>query len=412
MSDDAELRQALVERLKDAGCITAAPVEAAFRAIPRHLFLPDLPPEQVYRDEAIPTKLRDGVAISSSSQPAIMAIMLEQLDLRPGHRVLEIGAGTGYNAALMAHIVGDRGLIVTVDIDEDIVEGARAHLDAAGVTGVRVVCADGAAGFAGAAPYDRIILTVGAEDIAPAWVEQLAPDGRLALPLSLGGPQVSVAFARAGDGLESLSVVPCGFMPLRGSLAAHEASVSLGSDGAITLEAGSRARVDAESLSAALLARGRDQSTTLHVTGPELWGRFSPWLAVHEPGFCRLTSRGTGDQSPILPALFRWQSVTTTFGLVDGASLAVLWRANDVESPARGTDDDPPTSLSPVVRAYGPDDAPASRLARALTSWDAAGRPAVENLHIRAYPRDTIYSPRDGEIVVDKQATRFVLGWA
>jgi protein-L-isoaspartate(D-aspartate) O-methyltransferase len=103
------LHQALVDRLKCAGYIHTPAVEAAFRAVPRHLFLPAVAPDTVYTDEAIPTKRLDGKAVSSSSQPAIMAIMLEQLDLHPGHRVLEIGAGTGYNAALMAHIVGDSG---------------------------------------------------------------------------------------------------------------------------------------------------------------------------------------------------------------------------------------------------------------------------------------------------------------
>src|SRR5262249_44045487 len=139
------LHQALVEKLKTSGCIATPQVEAAFRAVPRHLFLPDVALEKVYADEAIPTKLlENGQAISSSSQPAIMAIMLEQLALEPGLRVLEIGAGTGFNAALMAQIVGERGQIVTLDIDEDIVAGARAHLAAAGFDTVQVVCGDGA----------------------------------------------------------------------------------------------------------------------------------------------------------------------------------------------------------------------------------------------------------------------------
>jgi len=113
---------ALVEQLKREGCITSAPVEAAFRAVRRHLFLPGTPLDQVYRDEAIPTKRERGVPISSSSQPAIMAVMLEQLGLRPGQRVLEVGAGTGYNAALMSHIVGAGGRVVTVDIDGEPLE--------------------------------------------------------------------------------------------------------------------------------------------------------------------------------------------------------------------------------------------------------------------------------------------------
>ena len=102
----ADLRDALVRTLRESGALTDARVEAAFRSVPRHLFLPGVEIERVYRDEAIPTKLADGIPISSSSQPAIMAIMLEQLDVQPGHNVLEIGAGTGYNAALLAYLAG------------------------------------------------------------------------------------------------------------------------------------------------------------------------------------------------------------------------------------------------------------------------------------------------------------------
>ena len=148
--DDAhreKLHQAFVDQLKSKGVLTVQGIEAAFRAVPRHLFLPDVEPEKVYCDDAIVTKYADGMVISSSSQPSLMAIMLEQLQLEPGHRVLEIGAGTGYNAALMAHVVGTSGQVVTIDIDEDIVENARAHLAAAGFDVVQVICADGGLGY-------------------------------------------------------------------------------------------------------------------------------------------------------------------------------------------------------------------------------------------------------------------------
>jgi len=102
-----------------------------------------------------------------------MAIMLEQMELEPGHRVLEIGAGTGYNAALMAHIVGGEGLVATLDIDEDIVADVRKHIADAGLGNVTVVRADGGYGYPPDAPYDRIILTVGVWDLVPAWLEQL-----------------------------------------------------------------------------------------------------------------------------------------------------------------------------------------------------------------------------------------------
>src|SRR5258708_24206156 len=98
-----------------------------------------------------------------------MAIMVEQLALQPGDRILEIGAGTGYNAALMAHLVGPKGQVVTVDIDQDTAAAAQAHLATAGADDIRVLCGDGALGYPEAAPYDRIILTAGTWDIAPAW---------------------------------------------------------------------------------------------------------------------------------------------------------------------------------------------------------------------------------------------------
>jgi protein-L-isoaspartate(D-aspartate) O-methyltransferase len=168
MPDVTALQRGLVEELKRRKCIRTAAVEAAFRAVPRHLFLPSVPRVDVYRDVAIPTKRgADGEFVSSSSQPAIMALMLEQLALALGQHVLEIGAGTGYNAALIAHIVGPSGRIVTIDIEEDI-----------------------------------------------------ASAGRLLLPLSIKGPQMCVAFERANAHLESVSIEDCGFMMLRGAFAA------------------------------------------------------------------------------------------------------------------------------------------------------------------------------------------------
>ncbi|HEY6329464.1 MAG TPA: methyltransferase domain-containing protein [Blastocatellia bacterium] len=155
------LQKALVDDLIARDCINDARVEAAFRAVPRHLFLPGVPVDQAYKDAAITTKQEGDKPISSGSQPAVVAMMLEQLGLQPGQRVLEIGAGTGYNAALMAQIIGSKGAVDTVDIDEDIVEQARKNLAAAGVQGVHAVCDDGGFGYPPGAPYDRIILTVG-----------------------------------------------------------------------------------------------------------------------------------------------------------------------------------------------------------------------------------------------------------
>ena len=225
MSDQPPQYQPLADELKRLGFIRTPLVESAFRNVPRHLFLPGVPQEEVYKNQAIITKRIAGKPVSSSSEPAMMAIMLEQLGLEPGHRVLEIGAGTGYNAALMSHIVGEMGQIITVDIDADIAAAAQQNLAAAGFKQVQVICEDGGNGYAAAAPYDRIILTVGSWDITPAWREQLKPNGRLLLPLSIKTRQISVAFKSAGNHLVSLSIVPCGFMKLRGAFAKPKSNI-------------------------------------------------------------------------------------------------------------------------------------------------------------------------------------------
>lgn len=223
--DPGALRQALVDRLKQAGHLRSASIEGAFRAVPRHVFLPSLTPQQAYRDEAIPIKSLDGRLVSSASQPAIMAIMLEQLEPAPGQRILEIGAGSGYNAALLAFCAGERGRVVTLELEDDLADAARLHLRAAGCGAVQVVAGDGTAGYAPGAPYDRIMLTAGAGDIAQAWWEQLKPDGRLVLPLRVFDElQLCTVFVRDGDSMVSVAIDSCGFVPLRGAALPPEAA--------------------------------------------------------------------------------------------------------------------------------------------------------------------------------------------
>jgi protein-L-isoaspartate(D-aspartate) O-methyltransferase len=215
MSD--ELRLALVAKLQRDGALGVGAVERALRTVPRHLFLPDVPLEEAYSDNAILTHEEEGLPVSSASQPAIVAIMLQQLGIQPGMRVLEIGAGTGYNAALLAELTGPTGHVTTVDIDEEIAAEAREHLEAAGYPQVRVIAADGAGGWSQNAPYDRIELTVGATDVTPAWYEQLVDGGMMTLPLWLGMSDASVAFRKRARALYSESLAPCGFMRLRGA---------------------------------------------------------------------------------------------------------------------------------------------------------------------------------------------------
>ena len=217
----AKLRRRLVRDLARRGAIRTDGVRAAFLAVPRETFLPAFAAreglEAVYRDDAIPTKFDDaGFAISSSSQPAIMAEMLEQLSLEPGMRVLEIGAGTGYNAALLAELVGPRGSVTTIDVDPEIARNARAALRH-GKHGVRVVVADGRDGFAQRAPYDRVIVTASSDTVPHAWFDQLTDGGLLEVPLrvSASGAQVIPTLRKTGRRFLSVAVVSGGFMPLR-----------------------------------------------------------------------------------------------------------------------------------------------------------------------------------------------------
>ena len=168
----AELRGKLVDELCEWEPFRTAAVEDAMRTVPRHVFLPSIPVNEAYSHTNIVThRDSEGVAISSASAAGTVAEMLQQLEVRPGHRVLEIGAGTGYNAALLARLAGPEGEVTTVDINEDVAEGARRNLTAAGYGRVRVICGDGEDGYPAAAPFDRVIVTAGAWDIPPGWLE-------------------------------------------------------------------------------------------------------------------------------------------------------------------------------------------------------------------------------------------------
>ncbi|MFB6679925.1 methyltransferase domain-containing protein, partial [Streptomyces sp. NPDC056390] len=157
------LRNALVDKIQADGHARTPAVETALRAVPRHRFVPQAPLADAYANATVNIKYdTDRVPVSCASQPDIVALMLDQLQAQPGERVLELGAGTGYNAALIGHLVGPDGRVTTIDVDDDLVEGARTRLAATGFTNVEVLTGDGALGHAEGAPYDRIIATVGA----------------------------------------------------------------------------------------------------------------------------------------------------------------------------------------------------------------------------------------------------------
>jgi protein-L-isoaspartate(D-aspartate) O-methyltransferase len=231
----------LVHELKDGGRIRTALVERAFRTVQRHRFLrgfsrwdpqtsqpvpvafdPARPSGEalrvIYSDQALGTRFRGGLPSSSSSQPSVMADMLEVLELEPGMRVLEIGTGTGYNAALLAEIVGSQGSVVTQDIDAGIAAEAEEVLLAMGYGSVRVVARDGAEGVPEDAPFDRILVTVGCPDLSFGWREQLTEEGRIVLPLEHAGLHPLVMLTKGNEGLEGRFFAWTAFIPIRGLL--------------------------------------------------------------------------------------------------------------------------------------------------------------------------------------------------
>jgi protein-L-isoaspartate(D-aspartate) O-methyltransferase len=417
--DPTALNRVLVDELKEKKWVQTPGVEAAFRSVLRHHFLPGRPLELVYSDRAISAKQdEEGQWLSSSSQPAIMAIMLEQLGLQPGHKVLEIGAGTGYNAALMAHIVGETGQVVTVDIDQDLVDIARENLARAGFERVQVVCADGGYGVPEAAPFDRIILTVGAPDITPAWWEQLKPKGRIVLPLMFKGSMKSIAFERVGDHLASRSVKDCGFIQLRGDFAATDANrVQLGPDPDLFLETLEESPVDADAVYALLTGPSKDWPAGVEVAFWEaLIGNLWTWLALHEPRMCKLTASGEmveRDLVPYLLGIARKQNSMTTALLVGETGLAALMRPPDQPVQLVPADElfDSVLPFALYIRQFGSDDSLAQGLLAQIRAWDAAGRPSFETMRIRAYPKDADYVPADGELLIEKPWTRLIVEW-
>src|SRR5437660_1538405 len=195
----------MIDQLKQRGLEVEPAIEMAFRRIPREVFLPDVPLERVYSGDAVITKQdEEGRPISSSSEVGIMIVMAHLLDVAPGQRILEIGAGTGYNAAVLAELVGERGAITTIDIDPDIASLAREHLARAGCDRVAVVTGDGWEGKIPGAPYDRIEVTASVADLSPNWFAELVEGGKIVFPLVLrAGLQTVIGLQKLGTELDS-----------------------------------------------------------------------------------------------------------------------------------------------------------------------------------------------------------------
>lgn len=393
-----ELCAAMVDEMRERGDVRTDEVAAAFRTVPRHLFAPGEPLESAYAANGSVVTKRDehGIAISSVSAPWLQATMLEQVQLGPGMRVLEIGSG-GYNAALIAELVGEEGEVTTVDIDPDVVHRARRCLAAAGYRRVNVVLADAEGGVPDHAPYDRVIVTAGAWDIPPAWSDQLADGGRLVVPLRMRGLNRSVVFEREDGYLVSRDHQLCGFVPMQGAGECRERLVLLDGE-TVGLRVDGRQPVDADRLRDALFEPRVERWSGVGIGGFEPFNDLDLWLATAVTNFCLLTAKKAAIDSGLVASTARMGVPTAV------ASGTFAYRASRPVSPDR-------SRFEFGVYAHGPEaESLADQYADLIRTWDRDHRRGP-GPRIEAYPMATPVTKLSEGRVIDKKHTRVVISW-
>lgn len=372
-SSPEALRAMMVDRIMAGSPALSGRVTEAMRTIPRHLFVPEASAQEAYADQAVITKsAADGAALSCASEPGIIALMLGQLDVRPGDQIPEVGAGTGYNAALLSYLASADGQVTTVDIDQEVTAQARQALDANGYSHVHVTTQDGQLGDTDHSPYDRMIITVGAWDLPPAWWAQLAPGGRLVVPLRWRGQTRSIAFTYADGRLRSDSVELCGFVPMAGQDGERTGHVDTDGQAALHWDAG-------QPINPAALRGVLDQAKTASwptvTVGAEepfdgIWLR----LTATEPGTCRIAA----DRAAVEAGLCTPAIAIRSPALADGSSLAYLTLRRQEDSASRW-------ELGAIGHGpAGPD--LADRICTQIRAWDhdRTARPVIT-----AYPAGT-----------------------
>ena len=399
--DADELRDAMVDEVivrEWPGLDPPREVEAALRTVPRHLFAPEVPLETAYANHSIVTKRNErGGPISSVSAPWLQAIMLGQLQVAPGQRVLEIGSG-GYNAALLRELAGPDGSVTTIDIDQEIADRARMCLAAAGYRDVRVVCGDGEFGAAEYGPFDRIIVTAGTWDIPPAWVEQLAEGGRLVVPLRTKGLNRSWALEHADRYLVGRAPQSCGFVPRQG-VGEHRGRSTIplhGSEVRLCPNAGQQ--VDIAALSEVLSTPRAQAWSGVTVRKRETFGNLDLWLAML-PEFCLLSANQDAvDRGLVSPT---WYMATPA--LVEERSLAYRAKLRPVEADE--------TMRELGAYAHGPDAVEAAdRFVDQIRIWDRDHRHGPGPL-LTVHPANAPDADLPTGHVTDGRHSRIVISW-
>jgi protein-L-isoaspartate(D-aspartate) O-methyltransferase len=365
--DVTVLRNNLLRRLRQQGVLTSSLITEAFTRVERHMFVPDVPVSDAYADRAIMLKRdKQGVVVSSISQPTMIAIMLNQLDLKRGDNVLEIGTASGYNAALMQTIVGDTGRVTSIEIDGDLVENARQILSRSHFSNVLVVHADGSGGYAPRAAYDHIVSTASIWDVPSAWINQLKLDGRIVAPIWVDGLQFSAVLRLQPDGtLYSDDNRPCAFVHLRGEGATPRFGQQIGHT-SLSIYADDVNTVDSVALDVLLRSDQAINHLDARLRKPDYWFGFQIYLMLNTPDDYQFIAYSVTDD-------------TQAYGL-HGRGLGLLTPGSAVFAPY---------AENGVLYTFGGADA-ALALQELFDQWQSIERPNVNNLHIQMYPKDAL----------------------
>lgn len=208
MANYAQLRQEMVREQLAGRNIRSLRVLEALGSVPREIFVPPESTWEAYEDRALPISCGQTI-----SQPYIVALMLEALELDGTERVLEIGTGSGYQTALLSRLARE---VVSIERHQPLAEAAAAILDELGIENATVIVGDGTLGWPAMAPYDRIIISAAGFQVPPSLVRQLAPAGLIVLPEGERQSQVLRQYHREAEGLVGRDLCPCRFVPLVG----------------------------------------------------------------------------------------------------------------------------------------------------------------------------------------------------
>lgn len=203
----AKLRELMVREQLQARDVKDARVLAAMGKVPRHKFVAKDLAKYAYEDYPLPLTLGQTI-----SQPYIVGYMTQALELRGGERVLEIGTGSGYQAAILAELVAE---VYTIEILPELAARAQSTLDALKYTNIHIRCGDGYIGWPEAAPFDRIIVTAAADHIPQPLIDQLKPGGKMIIPVG-SEEQELILVEKSAQGISRRSTIPVRFVPMTG----------------------------------------------------------------------------------------------------------------------------------------------------------------------------------------------------